>query len=98
MSLELSDKRVLVTGGAGLVGSHLAARLSEDNHVVVADDLSKGTRERVPDGVEFVQADMTEPDEVAEAVTEDLDIVFHFAAYTDTNYSNPASCSRRTPR
>ncbi|ELZ98537.1 NAD-dependent epimerase/dehydratase family protein [Haloferax sulfurifontis] len=89
MSLELSDKRVLVTGGAGLVGSHLAARLSEDNHVVVADDLSKGVREQVPDGVEFVQADMTDADDVAEAVTEDLDIVFHFAAYTDTNYGNP---------
>ncbi|MFC4356677.1 NAD-dependent epimerase/dehydratase family protein [Halobium salinum] len=87
--MELTDKRLLVTGGAGLVGSHLAGRLAADNDVVVADDLSKGDRERVPDGVEFVQADMTDADDVAEVVTADLDAVFHFAAYTDTNYANP---------
>jgi UDP-glucose 4-epimerase len=87
--MDLSDKRVVVTGGAGLVGSHLAKRLAPDNDVVVADDLSKGTRERVPDGVEFVQTDMTDADDVARAITADVDVVFHLAAYTDTNYSNP---------
>jgi UDP-glucose 4-epimerase len=87
--MDLTDKRVLVTGGAGLVGSHLAERLVADSAVRVADDLSKGERERVPDGAEFVRADMTDPDDVSEVVTEDLDVVFHFAAYTDTNYANP---------
>ncbi len=87
--MDLSDKRVVVTGGAGLVGSHLAKRLASDNDVVVADDLSKGTRERVPDNVEFVQADITDADDVAEAITADVDVVFHLAAYTDTNYANP---------
>ena len=87
--MELAGNRLLVTGGAGLVGSHLAARLAADNEVLVADDLSKGSRERVPDGVEFVEADMTDPDDVARVVTGDLDCVFHCAAYTDTNHSNP---------
>ncbi|MDS0293129.1 NAD-dependent epimerase/dehydratase family protein [Halogeometricum luteum] len=87
--MNLSGKRVVVTGGAGLVGSHLAAHLRDDNDVVVVDDLSKGTRERVPDGVEFVRADLTDADEVAEAITADVDVVFHFAAYTDTNYAQP---------
>ncbi|WP_129115576.1 NAD-dependent epimerase/dehydratase family protein [Halegenticoccus tardaugens] len=87
--MDHSDKQILVTGGAGLVGSHLAKLLGSDNHVRVADDLSKGDRERVPNGVEFVRADMTDPAAVAEAITEDLDVVFHFAAYTDTNYANP---------
>ena len=86
--MNLSDKRVLITGGAGLVGSHLAERLAADNDVVVADDLSKGEAERVTDEAELVVADMTDPDDVAEVVTEDLDIVFHFAAYTDTNYDD----------
>lgn len=86
--MDLADKQVLITGGAGLVGSHLAKRLAADNDVLVADDLSKGTRERVPDEVEFAQADMTDPEDVAEVITEDTDIVFHFAAYTDTNYDD----------
>ena len=87
--MNLTDKRVLITGGAGLVGSHLARHLLDDNEVVVADDLSKGDRERIPEGAEFVEADMTSEDDVAEAITGDLDCVFHFAAYTDTNYANP---------
>ncbi|WP_224449974.1 NAD-dependent epimerase/dehydratase family protein [Haloprofundus salilacus] len=87
--MDLVDKRVVVTGGAGLVGSHLAARLSAENDVVVADDLSKGTESRVPDSVEFVRADMREPSDVAEVITEDVEIVFHLAAYTDTNYEDP---------
>jgi len=87
--MNLADSRVLVTGGAGLVGSHLAAGLLDRGATVrVADDLSKGTRDRVPDGAEFVEADMTDADGVARAVTDDLDIVFHFAAYTDTNYDD----------
>ncbi|MFD1570696.1 NAD-dependent epimerase/dehydratase family protein [Halorubrum laminariae] len=87
--MDLADAHVLVTGGAGLVGSHLAASLLDRGATVrVADDLSKGTRDRVPEGAEFVEADVTDPDAVADAVTADLDIVFHFAAYTDTNYDD----------
>ena len=85
----LDDSNVLVTGGAGLVGSHLAASLLDRGATVrVADDLSKGTRDRVPDGAEFVRADLTDPDDVARAVTPDRDVVFHLAAYTDTNYDD----------
>ena len=85
----LDDANALVTGGAGLVGSHLAASLLDRGATVrVADDLSKGTRDRVPDGAEFVQADLTDPDDAARAVTDDLDVVFHFAAFTDTNYDD----------
>ena len=87
--MNLTGQRIVVTGGAGLIGSHLADRLRADNDVVVADDLSKGTRERVPDGVEFVAADLTDADDVERLVTEDVDVVFHLAAYTDTNYERP---------
>ncbi|WP_338741723.1 NAD-dependent epimerase/dehydratase family protein [Haloplanus salilacus] len=87
--MDLSDRRVVVTGGAGLIGSHLAARLADDNDVIVADDCSKGEPDRVPDDATLVETDVTDPDDVAEVVTEDVDVVFHLAAYTDTNYADP---------
>lgn len=87
--MDLSGKRVVVTGAAGLVGSHLAAELAADNDVLAVDNLSKGTRDRVPDGVDFAEADVRDAADVADVVTEDVDAVFHFAAYTDTNYGEP---------
>jgi len=87
--MELSEKRVVVTGAAGLVGSHLADALADDNDVLAVDNLSKGSREAVPDGVEFAERDVRDEDDVAAVITEDVDVVFHFAAYTDTNYGDP---------
>jgi len=87
--MKLTDAHVLITGGAGLVGSHLAQRLLNDGATVrVADDLSKGDRSRIPDEAEFIEADITNKDDVDTVITEDLDIVFHLAAYTDTNYDD----------
>jgi UDP-glucose 4-epimerase len=84
--MQLADKRVLVTGGAGLVGSALVEALVADNDVVVADDLSKGRRERVHDDATFVRADVADPDDVAEVLGPDVDVVFHLAAISDANY------------
>ncbi|WP_123534191.1 NAD-dependent epimerase/dehydratase family protein [Halosimplex salinum] len=78
--MELTGKRLVVTGGAGFVGSHLCARLVDDNEVVVVDDFSNGERDWLPDGVEIVEGDLTDPDVAAEAITADVDGVFHFAA------------------
>ncbi|MFB6094627.1 MAG: NAD-dependent epimerase/dehydratase family protein [Halanaeroarchaeum sp.] len=87
--MELTGRRVVITGGAGLIGSHLADALAADNDVLVADNLQKGTRDRVPDAVEFANLDVRDPDDVAAAITADVDVVFHLAAYTDTNHPEP---------
>lgn len=78
--MELTDKRLVVTGGAGFVGSHLCERLVQDNEVVVVDNFSNSKREWVPDGVEVVEGDLRDESTVSEAVTADVDGVFHFAA------------------
>ena len=53
--------RVVVTGGAGFIGSHLAdAFLGRGDQVLVVDDLSSGKRERVPDAAEFAELDIAD--------------------------------------
>ena len=72
--------KLLVTGGAGYVGSVCAKVLLEQGHeVVVVDDLSTGNADAVPDGARFVQADMV--DAAPELLSdESFDGVLHFAA------------------
>lgn len=66
---------ILVTGGAGFIGSHLAeALLARGERVQILDDFSTGRRENVPAGAELVDAS-------------DADTVFHLAAATSVAYS-----------
>ena len=71
--------KLLVTGGAGYVGSVCAARLVETGHdVVVVDDLSTGHEDAVPEGARFVRADIGEA--AGDLLAEGYDGVLHFAA------------------
>ncbi|AUS77819.1 UDP-glucose 4-epimerase GalE [Actinoalloteichus sp. AHMU CJ021] len=71
--------KLLVTGGAGYVGSVCAARLVEGGHeVVVLDDLSTGHADAVPDGCRFVRGDLAEV--AGDVLSEGFDGVLHFAA------------------
>src|SRR5438094_10476829 len=55
-------RKVLITGGAGFVGSHVVdAHLAAGDDVTVLDDLSTGRRENIPAGVRFVHADVRSP-------------------------------------
>ncbi|WP_256393828.1 NAD-dependent epimerase/dehydratase family protein [Natronoarchaeum rubrum] len=88
--MTITDERVLVTGGAGFIGTHLVDRLlADDNDVVVVDNLSNGSRDRVPDDAEFVEADLTEPDALDGVLTDDIDLVVHLAASKVVNVDDP---------
>ena len=79
---------ILVTGGAGFIGSHMARRHLADGHrVVVVDDLSTGFREKVPDGARFVQADIAEADLEPLLREQKIDFVSHHAAQIDLRHS-----------
>lgn len=74
--------KILVTGGAGYIGSVSAEVLLARGHqVVVFDNLSQGHRSAVPEGVEFVQGDLADCSEIRTALaTHAPDAVMHFAA------------------
>jgi UDP-glucose 4-epimerase len=72
--------RVLVTGGAGFVGSHLTdALVRRGDQVVVLDDLTTGHAENVALGARLMEGDVADPATVAEAVS-GVEVVFHLAA------------------
>lgn len=73
-------ERVVVTGGAGFIGSHIAASALKRGHeTVILDDLSGVSALPVPKEVEFVEADVCDPDAVRYAM-KGADTVFHLAA------------------
>jgi UDP-glucose 4-epimerase len=78
------SEKVLVTGGAGFIGSHLADRLSEDYHVTILDNMSTGKMENIApllekSNVELVRGSITNLDLLKEA-SRGVKYVFHQAA------------------
>jgi UDP-glucose 4-epimerase len=80
--------KVLITGGAGFIGSQLADRLVADGHrVIVVDDLSSGRRSYVPAEAEFHKMDIVSPAVTRLIVRERPGYVFHLAAQIDLRLS-----------
>ena len=78
---------VLVTGGAGFIGSNLAGRLVADGHRVrVLDDLSTGYADNVPAEAELVEGNVADADLVRKAV-DGVEVVFHQAAHRSVQRS-----------
>lgn len=78
--------KIIVTGGAGFIGSHIAEKLIEEgHHVAVIDDLSIGEKDNIPTKAEFFKADIRNKKRLEEIFHEfKPDIVNHHAAHNDS--------------
>ena len=72
---------VLVTGGAGYIGSHMVlALLDAGENVIVVDDLSTGFRWAVPPGAKFIEGDVGDHALITQLLLSDpIDAIIHFA-------------------
>ncbi len=85
-SPAIRDRTVLVTGGAGFIGSHLVDTLHPHNEVRVLDTFATGTRASLPDNVTVIEGDIRDPIALQKAAR-GVDIIFHHAALVSVSQS-----------
>jgi UDP-glucose 4-epimerase len=92
-SEPLAGKTVLITGGAGFIGSHIADRLTDATEVRVLDNLTTGTRARVPTDATLLEGDIRDDTALQRAMT-GVDVVFHEAGMVSVPASveDPQTC------
>jgi UDP-glucose 4-epimerase len=101
---DWKEKKVLVTGGAGFIGSSLCERLvTLGSSVVILDNLSSRKRENVEDLLKthpgkayLLEMDCTKPNQITKAV-HDVDVLFHFAANPEVRLelNDPRNCFKQ---
>jgi UDP-glucose 4-epimerase len=87
-------RRVLVTGGAGFIGGHIAELLLARGFEVIAlDNLRTGNRANVPSGAEFVEGDICDSDVLEGVFRRGIDVVMHIAGQASIrlSFADPAA-------
>jgi UDP-glucose 4-epimerase len=74
----ITNNSILVTGGAGFIGSHLCEYLSKENEVTAVDSLRTGRSNNLAEDIQFIEGSITQEETVQRAVS-DKDIVIHLA-------------------
>jgi UDP-glucose 4-epimerase len=88
------NRRILITGGAGFIGSHLAGALAAQGAQVIAlDNESTGTRHNLPPDVTFIHGDVRQPDDLTPVFADGLDAVLHIAGQASIrlSFQDPAA-------
>jgi UDP-glucose 4-epimerase len=82
-------KKILITGGAGFIGSHIARRcILEGHEVAVIDNLSTGKPANIPDAVRFIEMDISKEEDYEKLAELEFDAVLHLAAQSSGEISD----------
>ena len=80
--MRMSKLKVLVTGGAGYIGSHIVLELNRLGHeVIIVDDMQKGNEKNLFPNNQFIQGEIQDPKVLEKVFSQNIDSVFHFAAW-----------------
>jgi UDP-glucose 4-epimerase len=93
----MRNKNILITGGLGFIGSHIANELLNDNQIVIVDNLSTGNLNNINnpnhENLKIIKEDIRNVD--LDEVTSDIDYIFHLAAMASVPLSidRPVECN-----
>jgi UDP-glucose 4-epimerase len=95
----MENKKIVITGGAGFIGSNIVQKLAKINHCIVIDDLSTGKMSNISaevedNGLEFIEGSILDI-ELLQRTFEGVDYVLHQAAIPSVprSFENPVACS-----
>ena len=85
--------KILLTGGAGYIWSHVLLSILENKHdVIVIDDLSTGNRSLIPENIKLINANINDSEKISNIlVNENFDLLLHFAGFikVEESVQNP---------
>jgi len=85
--------KILLTGGAGYIGSHVLLSIIENNHdVVVIDDLSTGNKNLIPKNIKLINTNINNTEKISNVLQEEkFDLLLHFAGFikVEESVQNP---------
>ena len=85
--------KILLTGGAGYIGSHVLLSIIENKHeVVVIDDLSTGNKNLIPENIKLINTNINNSEKISDVLAEEnFDLLLHFAGFikVEESVQNP---------
>ncbi len=90
--MEIDNMNVLITGGAGFIGTHLSNYLYNNGcNLTLVDNLSNSDQRNINRNVDFIKKDLSQEGSLSNIVTQEYDVIFHLASNKEVNNKNRSS-------